>query len=325
MMDGLSDGSINTAGGDNLNVEPARGTVFNVQYFNLHDGPGIRTLVFFKGCPLRCHWCSNPESMSRVPELGLKRSLCDGCGNCLEVCPEQALFFKDDEVLSIDRRRCNACGKCVSVCHPEALTIYGKEMTAAEVFDEVYRDRMFYEGTGGGITVSGGEPLQQPHFLLAVLGLCRNAGIHTCLETTGYTTKEVLEQILPVTDHVLFDLKHMDSSLHRRFTGKPNKQILDNAGRVAMSDTPLMFRMPLVPGFNDTPQNIGDTADYIRGLEGSHIQGLELMPYHRMGTGKYESLDKPYALSHVKPSESDYVESIRQKFEAFGLICTVSR
>ena len=255
----------------------------------------------------------------------MKRSLCDGCGNCLEACPEEALFLNDDGDLSIDRLRCNACGKCVSVCYPEALTIYGKKLTAEEVFDEVYRDRMFYKGTGGGITVSGGEPLQQPRFLLAVLRLCRNAGIHTCLETTGYTTKEVLEQILPVTDHVLFDLKHMDAKLHQQFTGKPNKQILENAGTVAISDTPVMFRMPLVPGFNDTPQNIKDTADFIRGFERDNILGLELMPYHRMGTGKYESLDKPYALSHVKPSEPDYVESIRQRVEAFGLMCTVSR
>jgi pyruvate formate lyase activating enzyme len=314
-----------TVTGDIFTGEAARGTVFNVQYFNLHDGPGVRTLVFFKGCPLRCHWCSNPESMSRLPELGLKRALCDRCGKCLEACPEQALFFNDDDVLSVDRQRCKACGKCVSVCYPEALTVYGKEMTAEEVFDEVFRDKMFYEGTGGGITVSGGEPLQQPHFLLAVLRLCRNAGIHTCLETTGCTTADVLEQILEVTDHVLFDLKHMDSRLHQKFTGKPNKQILANARRVAESRIPVIFRMPLVPGFNDTPQNIGATADFVKSLKMDNIRGLELMPYHRMGMGKYESLDRQYALNNVQPSEPDYVESIRQRFEEFGIICTVSR
>ena len=145
-MDGFSDGPVDTVTGDIVTGEAARGTVFNVQYFNLHDGPGVRTLVFFKGCPLRCHWCSNPESMGRLPELGLKRALCDRCGKCLEVCPEQALFFNNDEVLSVDRKRCKACGKCVSVCYPEALTVYGKEMTAEEVFDEVYRDKMFYGG-----------------------------------------------------------------------------------------------------------------------------------------------------------------------------------
>jgi pyruvate formate lyase activating enzyme len=314
-----------TVTGDIFTGEAARGTVFNVQYFNLHDGPGVRTLVFFKGCPLRCHWCSNPESMGRLPELGLKRALCNRCGKCLEACPEQALFFNDDDVLSVDRQRCKACGKCVSVCYPEALTVYGKEMTAEEVFDEVFRDKMFYEGTGGGITVSGGEPLQQPHFLVAVLRLCRDAGIHTCLETTGYTTADVLEQVLPVTDYVLFDLKHMDSRLHQKFTGKPNKQILANARRLAECDIPAMFRMPLVPGFNDTPQNIGATADFVRSLKGDNIKGVELMPYHRMGMGKYESLDRQYVLNDVKPSEPDYVESIRQRFEEFGIICTISK
>jgi len=316
---------LNTETRDISTGEAARGTVFNVQYFNLHDGPGIRTLVFFKGCPLRCHWCSNPESMSRLPELGLKRSLCNQCGKCLDVCPEQALFFNDEEVLNVDRQRCKACGECVSECYPEALTIYGKEMTADEVFEEVLRDKMFYEGTGGGITVSGGEPLQQPHFLVAVLRLCREAGIHTCLETTGYANAQVLEQVLPVTDYVLFDLKHMDSRLHQKFTGKPNKQILDNARRLAGSRIPVMFRMPIVPGFNDTLQNIVATADFVGSLRGDNVQGIELMPYHRMGMGKNESLHRQYALNNVKPSEPDYVESIRQRFEELGIICTVSR
>ena len=299
--------------------------ILDIKGNSLDDGPGIRTLIFFKGCPLRCRWCSNPESMNGLPELGLKVALCDKCGKCLEACPEQALFFNHDEVLSVDRKRCKACGECVSVCYQEALTIYGKEMTADEVFDEVHRDKMFYEGTGGGITVSGGEPLQQPRFLLAVLSLCRNAGIHTCLETTGYITTDVLEQVMEVTDHVLFDLKHMDSRLHQKFTGKPNRQILENATMVVKSRVPVMFRMPLVPGFNDTPQNIGATADFVKNFTMDNVKGLELMPYHRMGIGKYESLDRQYALRDVEPSQPDYVESIRQRFETLGIKCTISR
>ncbi len=243
----------------------------------------------------------------------------------METCPEQALFLNSDEVLSVDRQKCKVCGKCVSECYPEALTIYGKEMTAKEVFDEVHRDKMFYEGTGGGVTVSGGEPLLQPHFLFAIFKLCRDAGIHTCLETTGFARAEVLERILPMTDHVLFDLKHMDSRLHQRFTGKPNRQILENAGRLAGSHIPVMFRMPLVPGFNDTLKNIGATADFVGNIEGDNVQGIELMPYHRMGMGKYESLDRQYALKDVKPSGLDHVESIRQEFEQFGIKCTVSK
>jgi pyruvate formate lyase activating enzyme len=310
---------------DNVIDNGARGTVFNIQFFNLHDGPGTRTLVFLKGCPLSCKWCSNPESMSRLPDLGINRSMCDICGKCIDVCPEEALFFNEDNALNVDRQKCNACGECVSSCSHEVLTIYGKEMTAQEVFEEVIKDKMFYEGTDGGVTISGGEPLMQPDFLTAVFKLCRAAGIHTCMETTGYTGTKLFEQVLPLTDHILFDLKHMDSHLHQEFTGKTNRQILDNAELAAGSGIPLMFRMPIVPGFNDNMQNIEATAYFVRSLKGDNVQGIELMPYHRMGMGKYESLDKQYALNAVKPSEPDYVELISKKFEELGVICTVSR
>lgn len=316
---------MNTKAEHLLNEESARGAVFNIQFFNLHDGPGTRTLVFFKGCPLRCRWCSNPESIGRHPELGLTRSKCDGCAKCIDACPEQALSLKEDKTLSVDRRRCNACGKCIPPCGPEALTIYGKEMSAREVFDEVHRDKMFYEGTGGGVTVSGGEPLLQPHFLAAIFRLCREAGVHTCLETTGYAKATTCEEVLPLTDYVLFDLKHMDSRLHREFTGKPNAQILDNATLVVESGTPVMFRMPLVPGFNDTLENIRATAGFMRGLNGDNVQGVELMPYHRMGMGKYEALDQQYELGCVTPPSPEYVEAIRRRIEECGVRCTVSR
>ncbi len=305
--------------------EEIRGTVFNIQFFNLHDGPGTRTLVFFKGCPLRCQWCSNPESMSRLPELGLNRTLCNQCGKCLDVCPVQALFFTDKENLNVDRQKCNSCGKCIEACYEEVLTVYGNEMTAGEVFEEVNRDKMFYEGTGGGITVSGGEPLLQPDFLAAVFRLCQAAGIHTCLETTGYTNAQVWEKVIPVTDHILFDLKHMDSHQHQRFTGKPNKLILDSAARVAGSGIPMMFRMPLIPGFNDSLENIGATADFVKNLDGKNVLGIELMPYHRMGLGKYECLDRQYSFNDVKAFEPEDVESIRQKIEESGVACKVSK
>ncbi len=310
---------------DNVIHNGAQGTVFNIQFFNLHDGPGTRTLVFFKGCPLSCKWCSNPESMSRLPDLGINRSMCDMCGKCLDVCPEEALFLNDDNALNVDRQKCNACGECISSCSHEVLTIYGKEMTAQEVFEEVNKDKMFYEGTNGGVTISGGEPLMQLNFLAAVFKLCRAAGIHTCMETTGYTSTKSFEQVLPLTDHILFDLKNMDSHLHQKFTGKTNRLILDNAELTAESGIPLMFRMPLVPGFNDTLQNIDATADFIKTIGRDNLQGIELMPYHRMGMGKYEALDKEYALNSIKPCEPEYVESIRQRFEDLGVKCTISR
>ena len=303
----------------------ARGRVFNIQYFNIHDGPGIRTVVFFKGCPLSCQWCSNPEAIKGRPELGLRRALCNKCGKCLEACPEKALFFDDEGVLRVARQKCKACGTCVSQCYPEALTIYGRKMTAEDVFEEVRRDKLFYDGSGGGITASGGEPLQQPSVLAATFGLCRDAGIHTCLETSGYASPRAWGQVLPVTDYVLFDLKHMDSRLHREFTGKPNKLILNNARMVVGSGVPVLFRMPLVPGLNDTQEIIRATADFVKSLEGDNVQGIELMPYHRMGIGKYESLDKQYTMRENKPLEAADVEAVRRRFEEFGLICTVSR
>ncbi|MFC1999607.1 glycyl-radical enzyme activating protein [Chloroflexota bacterium] len=303
----------------------ARGLIFNIQYFNVHDGPGIRTVVFFKGCPLSCQWCSNPEAIEGRPELGLRRTLCNECGKCLEACPEEALSFDDEGVLRVARQKCKACGTCVSQCYPEALAVYGRKMTAEEVFEEVRRDKLFYDGSGGGVTASGGEPLQQPNFLAAIFGLCHDADIHTCLETSGYASVRVWEQVLPVTDYVLFDLKHMDSRLHREFTGKPNKLILNNARMVVGSGVPVLFRMPLVPGLNDTLDNIRATADFLKSLEGDNVQGIELMPYHRMGMGKYESLDREYIPKAIKPLEPAEAESIRQRFEGLGLICTVSR
>lgn len=303
----------------------AQGLIFNIQYFNIHDGPGIRTVVFFKGCPLRCQWCSNPEAINRDLELGLLRVLCNSCDKCLEACPENALSFDDEGALRVARQECNACGACVSECYPEALTIYGTEMTAEEVFEEVRRDQLFYEGSGGGMTASGGEPLQQPDLLAAIFGLCRDASIHTCLETSGCASSRVWGQILPVTDYVLFDLKHMDARCHRELTGKSNKLILDNARIVVESGVPVLFRMPLVPGLNDTPENIRATADFVTSLQGDSVQGIELMPYHRMGLGKYETLDKQYAMREAKPPAPDHVEAVRRKFEGLGLRCTVSR
>ncbi len=255
----------------------------------------------------------------------MRRDLCNQCGKCLEACPEQALFFDDGGVLNVDRRKCQTCGECVPLCYQEALTIYGREMTADDVFEEVRRDKLFYEGSGGGITASGGEPLHQPLFLTAIFRLCREAGIHTCLETGGYASVRVWEQVLPVTDYILFDLKHMDSRVHRELTGRPNGRILNNARRVVRSGIPVMFRLPLIPGLSDTLENIRATADFVKNLEGDNVQGIELMPYHRMGTGKYETLDRLYTMKASKPPEPADVESVRQRFEEFGLRCTVSR
>ena len=301
-----------------------RAILSNIQAFNVHDGPGIRTVVFLKGCPLRCLWCCNPESINPASELGLIRAQCNRCGKCLEACPEQALFWDDQDILQVDRSRCTACSKCLAVCSPGALTLYGRDMTAEEVMEEVRRDKIFYDGSGGGVTASGGEPLQQPHFLAALFRLCRESGIHTCLETSGYAGAKAWAEVLPLTDYVILDLKHMDGQRHRELTGRPNRRILDNAVRVARSGVPVLFRLPLVPGLNDSLENIRATASFVKGLGEENIQGVELMLYHRLGIGKYQALDKQYTMEKTRPPEPTEVESVQQEFEAFGLKCTVS-
>ena len=305
--------------------ETLSGIILNIQFFNLHDGAGVRTLVFLKGCPLRCRWCSNPEAVNSGSELGLNRTLCNKCDKCLEICPENALSYNNVGILQVDRDRCDACGKCVSVCLTEALTVYGKKMTSQEIFEEVHRDKIFYEGTGGGVTISGGEPLNHPQVLGAVLKLCREAGIHTCLETSGFAKPEVWATVLSLADYVLFDLKHMDSQVHEELTGQPNEIILSNARKVADSGIPVLFRVPLIPDLNDSRKNIRETALFISGLGKETIQGVELMPYHRMGAGKYETLDKPYTLNGLRPTDPVHVESTRKRFEDLGLKCTISR
>lgn len=298
--------------------------VVNIQGYSIHDGPGIRTTVFLKGCNLACQWCSNPECISLYPEVGLITALCTKCGRCADVCPQKAIAFQTDGLPCINRQRCTACGECVPVCNPKALVVYGREMSVEEVFAEVSRDCMFYQATNGGVTASGGEPLLYPDFVCSLFDECHKAGIHTCLETAGYAPASVLRQVLPSTDYVLYDLKHLDSNAHRRFTGKPNSLVLSNAKLVVESGVEALFRMPLIPGINDSLQNIQETVAFLKGL-GSSAHRIELMPYHRLGESKYKALDMPYPMHGLLPPEASHIESARKAFEECGIQCLVSR
>jgi pyruvate formate lyase activating enzyme len=298
--------------------------VTNIQGYSIHDGPGIRTVVFLKGCGLECRWCSNPECISPHPEVGFIKKLCTGCGKCAGICPEGALVYEEGKLPRIDREKCTGCDVCSSVCSYQALVLYGKSMSADEVFDAVKRDEMFYRASGGGITISGGEPLLQPQFVGDLLEKCRRAGIHTCLETSGYAPETALRQVLPEIDYVLCDLKHLNSEKHRQYTGKPNELILSNARVVAESGVEILFRMPLVPGINDDLQNIRETAEFLHGL-GNNTHRIELMPYHRLGKGKYEALGRQYLLPELITPESDAMETVEKAFEDNGIMCTISR
>lgn len=286
----------------------------------MHDGPGIRTTVFLKGCPLRCRWCSNAESMSPESEVGIIRDRCDKCGKCRIICPEGAISLDNIGSIIINRAGCISCGDCVSVCPREALTIYGRQITVDEVFSEVGRDRSFYGGSGGGVTVSGGEPLRQAEFVAALFRRCKEAGMSTCLDTCGYAPVDTLKRVLDHTDNVLYDIKHMDSERHRELTGVPNDLILKNARIVAERGIPVLFRIPLIKAVNDTADNIEATARFVKSLGGS--AAVELLPYHRLGIGKYPTLDQDYpGKSFSRPSPRE-LESVIQIFQECGVPCT---
>lgn len=297
--------------------------VTNIQGYSIHDGPGIRTVVFLKGCSLKCQWCSNPECISPRPEVGFIKNLCNGCEKCADICPENALTYREGRPF-IDRLRCTGCGTCSSVCSYRALVLYGEPMNVDEVFDAVERDNMFYQASGGGVTVSGGECLLQPQFIGDLFEKCRRAGIHTCIETSGYAPESALQQVLNVTDYVLYDIKHLNSEKHRLYTGKKNDLILYNAGIIVSSGVEVLFRMPLVPGINDDIRNIRATAEFLKGL-GIDSPRIELMPYHRLGKGKYESLDREFLLSGLISPEPEHLQSLKKIFEDSGIICLISQ
>ncbi|MHB1004772.1 MAG: glycyl-radical enzyme activating protein [Chloroflexota bacterium] len=299
------------------------GTVFNIQRYSIHDGPGIRTLVFLKGCPLQCAWCCNPESQRQQPEVQFLVAKCGRCGACVGACPLGAV--NPDLALSagwkIDRVLCDACGRCAAACPNGALVMSGQTMSAAAVVEMVKRDARFYRRSHGGVTLSGGEPLLQSTFAAAILRGCYAAGIHTALETCGASAWEDLAAVLPVTDLVLFDLKVADPARHKVYTGAGNATILANLRRLAASHVSLIVRIPLIPGYNDDAANLHSLAGLAREVGALEVN---LMPFHQLGKEKYRRLDRPYALEAATdllstPQGRAAVQEARGFFEAEGL------
>jgi len=271
-----------------LKRDSTKGIIFNIQRYSIHDGPGIRTTVFFKGCPLHCFWCQNPESQKRKPEIFLYQDRCMLCGQCVVVCPPGASVLSEASS-TIDREVCIGCGKCVDVCPNKARSLVGRYMKPDEVMREVLRDRKFYENSGGGITLSGGEPTAQPEFACAILQACKEAGLHTVLDTCGYVSWPIIERLLKYTDLVLYDIKSMDAVKHREATGKDNRIILKNAKKIAKRKA-MRVRVPVIPGFNDSAEEIGAIVHFVKTELGS--VNIDLLPYNKMGEIKYERLGR---------------------------------
>ena len=300
--------------------EDTEGIVFNIQRFSIQDGPGIRTTVFLKGCPLHCAWCSNPESQNFRPEIVHRDSTCKQCGLCLDVCPEKAISVQDKRI-SIDREKCKTCGECTRVCIHGALKILGQTMTAGEVFRLVNKDAQFFWESGGGVTASGGEPLAQPDFVAALFELCQLKGIETCIETSGCASAEALEKVLPQTNLVLFDIKLGEEKLHKKWTGVSNAEILRNLRTVIASGTPVRIRVPLIPGINDTDAQLRKIARIA--ADAQKPVKVDLLPYHRYGMGKYQQLDRPYELSDLITQKEPEIQKMKELIESYSLECEV--
>ena len=296
------------------------GIIFDIKKFAIHDGPGIRTTVFLKGCSLRCVWCHNPEAVSPRPVLAQFPRNCIGCGRCLELCPNGALSRGEEQIV-IDRERCVACGTCTTECYAEALVLHGQEVSVEEVVAEVVKDRPFYDNSGGGVTLSGGEPLVQPEFTRALLQACRAEGLHTVLDTSGHASWPVLEQVLPLVDLALYDLKAGTEETHRRGTGHDQELILENLRRVTSNGVAVQVRVPVVPGFTAEEREMEALAEIVREVEPS--EGVELLKYHRLGESKYRSLGVPCPVEGLEPPDDERMARLKEIVEAAGVPCKI--
>ena len=292
------------------------GLVFNIQRYSIHDGPGIRTTVFLKGCPLSCTWCHNPEGLSPEPEILLVPDRCTGCGACIEICPNPSIAGPDGRERT-DRPACERCGRCVEVCVAGARRLVGQEVTVDELICEVERDRPFYEETGGGVTFSGGEPLAQSEFLLECLRACRSRDLRTAVDTSGSAERELILEVAGLADLFLYDLKLLDEARHERLVGAPLEPLVENLRALDGAGATIVIRFPVIPGVTDDRANIDALGRLVASLE--HTRVVHLLPFHRTASDKYARLERAWEHDGLAPAASAVLAEAATLLGGYGL------
>jgi len=293
----------------------ALGTIINIQKYSIHDGPGIRTTVFLKGCPLNCWWCHNPESQNPTPEIMFFKEKCTGCGSCFKRCPTKAIELVEGYPVTY-KTKCTLCGKCSDFCPSSARELVGKDISIKDLMSEIIKDEVFYEESNGGVTFSGGEPLMHADYLSNILNICKEKNIHTTIDTSGYAAWSQFEKIIDKVDLFLFDIKHMNNKKHLEYTGVSNNVILENLKKLSERGSNIYIRMPIIAGINDDDENIDNAVEFISKLNIIHV---DLLPYHKMGMDKYRRLDRSYKLSGLEKPTEEVIAKIAEKFKSAGI------
>lgn len=297
-------------------------TIFNIQRYSVHDGSGIRSLIFIKGCPLRCRWCANPESHFEFPQLSYVPAKCSGDSKCtrhacIDACPYKAVFIAESGKAAIDWSKCRSCGNCVKACLWKAMSIKGEQMTVEDVMELIVRDRDYFDMSGGGVTVGGGEPMTQPVFVANLLNACKQENINTAIETSAHVKWDNIKMTLPFVDTVLCDIKHMDPIMHKKYTLQDNSLILENIRKlIEEKGEAVIVRTPVIPGFNDTCESIEAIADYVKACGGSK---MELLPYHRLGNSKYAQIGLRYLLGELEVPDDEKINDLRTIITKAGI------
>jgi pyruvate formate lyase activating enzyme len=284
------------------------GFIFNIEHYHIHDGSGIRTNVFFKGCHLKCPWCCNPESQKREKECGVHKNLCKSCLRCIDACPKGAISFREGNLV-LDRELCDACGICADKCLNRARQIYGRQVTLDDVMTEIEKDEMFYRRSGGGVTLSGGEPSLQPEFAMEILKLCNERCISTAVETSGAVPWDSLWKTVEYADEILFDIKYTDPDLFSTICPVPLDTVRENIAKLKERNKNVVFRCPLIPGHNDNMEHIQNIIKWAREFG---IAQIDLLPFHQYGRHMYHSLDMPYKLETLTPLDDSWVRDIEK-------------